>query len=67
LLQSKLKVHAYNNIINPESGEDLMTSRKRKHEEEENGLKTPPLRSPLNEDALSTLNKRQMSDEKVIQ
>ncbi|CAI2196622.1 5483_t:CDS:2, partial [Funneliformis geosporum] len=67
LLESKLRVHAFNNIIDLESGEDPVASRKRKHSEEGDGSKTPPLRSPPNEDSLlDTPNKRQMSDEKII-
>ncbi|CAG8774823.1 5788_t:CDS:2, partial [Racocetra fulgida] len=67
LLESKLRVHAYNNIIDLESGEDPVTSRKRKHNEEGNGSKTLPFRSPPNENSLlDTPNKRQVSDEKVI-
>jgi len=67
LLESKLRVHAFNNIIDLESGKDP-TNRKRKHNQVDNGSKTPPLRSPLNKDSLlDTPNKRQISDEKVIQ
>jgi hypothetical protein len=67
LLESKLRVHAFNNIIDLESGKDP-TSRKRKYSVVENGSKTPPLRTPSDKDSLlDTPNKRQMSDEKVIQ
>ncbi|PKY58806.1 hypothetical protein RhiirA4_481027 [Rhizophagus irregularis] len=67
LLESKLRVHAFNNIIDLESGKDP-TNRKRKHDHLENSPKISPLRSPSNKDfLLDTPNKRQMSDEKVIQ
>jgi hypothetical protein len=78
LFETKLRVDAYNNIIIRESlSTDENPTRKRKHS---NRLETPPRRSPNNDslfetpprrppnnDALDTPNKRQMSDEKVIQ
>ncbi|CAG8463132.1 6407_t:CDS:2 [Paraglomus occultum] len=64
LLESKLRVHALNNIINLESNGDPIPNRE---SEEVNSSQTPPLRSPLNDySPLESRNRRQMSDEKVI-
>ncbi|CAG8675234.1 1552_t:CDS:2, partial [Ambispora gerdemannii] len=74
LFESKLKVSTYDKIIAHESvstDEDPIASptesaRKRKHSEEEYGLKTPPLRSPNKDALIHTPNKRQMYNDEVI-